>query len=263
MIAPARIPHTARPPGVDTSRSLPVVRIVALLLGCFTVATLVAAAALTRVPSSTDAPSPATIHAAVERFVDAANATITTGDGAAFDGVLAEDFRLHAEATGIGSDRAALARYLAGVRATYPDASFVSDDVMADGHLALLRFELHGGGSGAVAGVPVGRPLIPGDGVAILRVAGRRVAEVWGFVSLPAVEPVSAVTVTAHTSGSVVGAARVTYAPGAEGANVSGSLLPARTTPTGPSTTARSVPCSIDTITGPGRTLFGSPAPGP
>src|SRR5829696_8807203 len=215
MIAPARIPHTARPPGVDTSRSLPVVRIVALLLGCFTVATLVAAAALTRVPSSTDSPSPATIHAAVDRFVDAANATITTGDGAAFDGVLADDFRLHAEATGIGSDRTALARYLAGVRATFPDASFVPEDVMADGHLALLRFELHGDDSGTVAGVPVGRPSIPVKDVAMLRLAGRYIAEVWGFVSLPAVEPVSAVTVTARTSGSVVGAARMTYAPGA------------------------------------------------
>ena len=130
-------------------------RIVTLTLGCFTVATLVATAALIRTPPAADDPSPLAVRAVVDGFVAATNATMASGESGAFDGVLAEDFVLHAEATGIGEGRAAFERYLAGLGATFPGLVLVPEHVAADRGLVVLRLTWRGSLAGVIAGFPV------------------------------------------------------------------------------------------------------------
>jgi predicted ester cyclase len=108
------------------------------------------------------------------------------GDYAAADGLIPDDFTLHAAMLdgGDGSavaDREALVAWIRQTRAALPDLRFTTEvGPLADGAYLAVRWRAHGtyGGGMPGAAAPVGTP-VDFTGTDILRVHDGRLTEYW------------------------------------------------------------------------------------
>lgn len=161
----------------------------------------------------------ATVHA----FYAAANDTLRTGDSAALDRILAPDLVEHADRPGGRPGRKGLIQYLGTLRGAYPTLRFEVAAVLANGDLVTARVKARVLGSNA----PVDGLASDDEswiGVDVFRVVDGLVAERWsGSDAQSLVQPLARVPLDRWSPGvSVMAAARLTVAPGAE---VSGIAL--------------------------------------
>ncbi len=161
--------------------------------------------------------------ATVQAFYEAANDTLRTGDSAALDRILAPDLVEHAVRPGLPPGRDGFIQYLARLRAAQPTLRFEVEAVLANGDLVSAR---------VTARAPASNAPLDGlasdagtwTGVDVFRVVDGLVAERWSGSDAPfLVQPLARVPLNRwSTESSVMAAARLTVAPGAE---VSGVAL--------------------------------------
>lgn len=139
-------------------------------------------------------PPASTTTAVVRAFYDAVNDALRTGETAALRAMAAPDPIVHASFPGVAPDLDGLIRYLAAVRAAFPMAHLVVEEVVAADDRALARLAVRGAGHGAFLGLPIGEaPSVWGQHDAV-RVAAGRVAELWVGLDRPALlEPLQRV----------------------------------------------------------------------
>jgi hypothetical protein len=116
----------------------------------------------------------------VRAFYEAVNAAIRTGNTADLDAAVSPAFVDHAPPPGVAPDRAGLARYLAALHATSPEADLAVADLVAVGDRALIRVDVRGADPVGFLGLPQeGIPTLWGS-LDALHVAGGQVVERWG-----------------------------------------------------------------------------------
>jgi steroid delta-isomerase-like uncharacterized protein len=105
------------------------------------------------------------------------------GDPAAVDAVFAAEFVGYDPAPpDVIDGRAGMKRFVARMRAAFPDWTVTTDDLMADRDRLISRWTVRGTHRGAFAGVePTGRA-IELRGISIHRIVGGRIVENWHAV---------------------------------------------------------------------------------
>lgn len=128
------------------------------------------------------------------RSFAAVNDALASGETGGIDEIFAADFfnrtpdRSPATTEPYSTDLAGFKASLADLRASFPDARYRVDDVVADGDRAAVRFTFIGTPDAALFGLPApaAEPVTFG-GIALLRVVDGRISESWYFVDQSAV----------------------------------------------------------------------------
>ncbi len=77
------------------------------------------------------------------------------------------------------TSREALKQYVAGFLTALPDLRFTTGDLLAEGDRVLWRFTARATHAGPLMGIPPSGATVDVTGMALFRVAGGRIAEVW------------------------------------------------------------------------------------
>lgn len=102
------------------------------------------------------------------------------GSLAVVDAVYAPDVVQHDAASPLPVTSAqALAQYVGGFRAAFPDLHFTVDDLIAEGDRVVWRFTATATHRGSLMGIPPSGRQINVTGIVIFRVASGKIAEVW------------------------------------------------------------------------------------
>lgn len=101
------------------------------------------------------------------------------GDLAAADELIAENLVDNNPAPGQGPGREGHKQVLLAFRSAFPDLSFTTDDIIAEGDKVVLRFTARGTHQGDLMGIPATGKAITMSGIEILRIADGRIAERW------------------------------------------------------------------------------------
>jgi predicted SnoaL-like aldol condensation-catalyzing enzyme len=151
----------------------------AILAVCLVTAAAMIAAALLLQPAPIPAAATTTGRSAVvERFYDAANEVIATGDRAALDAVVAPDFVARDPLPGAGPGRDGLADYLVTLHRIDPSLRLTPERMVADGDLAVARVTVSSERDPVSLGGVVSQS-VPWGRVDVFRIAGEAIVERW------------------------------------------------------------------------------------
>ena len=102
---------------------------------------------------------------------------------AAIDELLAADFSFNYASPGVAPDREAYKQVVNELFVGFPDIQFTTEDMVAEGDRAAIRWAGRGTHRGQFMGVaPTGKQVTHG-GISIIRVAGGKIAEEWGYAN--------------------------------------------------------------------------------
>jgi len=113
-------------------------------------------------------------EAVARRYYEAVN----SGDLAALDEILAEDYRPHTR--GVPPGRETAKAFLAHFRAAFPDVRFEVDFMVSSGDLVVARTTTRGTQRAEYLGHPPTGESFAATGIDIFRVVGGQLAEHWG-----------------------------------------------------------------------------------
>jgi len=113
----------------------------------------------------------------VRRYQDAYN----TDNLDLLDELLAPDWKTNAWPEGVPQSIEAAKEVYRGVRQSFPDVQFITEQLIAEGDWVVQRHLFRGTFENELAGVPPTGKLIELQGVSLFRVVGGRITEHWGF----------------------------------------------------------------------------------
>ena len=103
------------------------------------------------------------------------------GNMAMIDELYTTDFVMHDPSQGDG-DLEHFKQYASGVHTGIPDLYIATDDLVAERDLVVKRWTARGTHKGEFMGVPATGNQIDVKGIEIYRIAGGKVAEIWGVM---------------------------------------------------------------------------------
>jgi len=178
--------------------------------------TLVAAPAGGTGPMSAPGDGDPANPALVNRFYEAFNATLGTGDPAPLVSLIAADFADRAARPGVAPTRAGLVQHVLALRDAFPAMWLAVEDVQAHGDWVLARVRVGGLARGVVLGMPSAGMPASWEGIDVFRVAGGRIAERWAGGDWPVLaQPLARAALARPPAGAFVRLGRLTFAPGA------------------------------------------------
>ena len=104
------------------------------------------------------------------------------GKLAVIDEVMTSDFIEHAAPPGFPPGPAGLKTFVTALRAAFPDFTYKSDDVIAEGDKVVIRLTAHGTMKGAFMGMPATGKSATWSEIHIARMANGKVAEHWAEI---------------------------------------------------------------------------------
>jgi steroid delta-isomerase-like uncharacterized protein len=101
------------------------------------------------------------------------------GDQAAIDDLYAADVVIHTAAPGTPAGIEGVRHSINGFRAAVPDLHFTQEEVMVDGDMVANRWSMTGTQQGEFMGMPATGEKTTTSGLAMVRVANGKIAEIW------------------------------------------------------------------------------------
>ena len=138
--------------------------------------------------------TPEEIKALVRRWF----AELDAGNLEVIEELIPEDYLDHNPAIGgLGSGREGIRRYVAMLRAAFPDAYHTIEDQMAEGDKVMTRLTARGTFTGEILGYEPNGRIVEVSGIAVHRIANGQLVEHWahldmsGFMEQIAGQPVA------------------------------------------------------------------------
>ena len=121
----------------------------------------------------------------VRSYYAVAGDALHTGDVAAVERFLANDFVEHQERAGMPAGRAGVPAFLAAVHASLDDVEMTVADAIADGDRVTARVTFAGRQRPAFVGIPMEPATVTWETIDVWRMAGGKLAEHWGDGDAP------------------------------------------------------------------------------
>lgn len=101
------------------------------------------------------------------------------GNLAAIDELFAPDFVCHGQPPGVAPDREGHKQVVTSWRSAFPEAQWVTGDMVAEGDKVAVRWSGRGAHKGQYMGIePTGKDVTM-TGISVLRIAGGKIKEMW------------------------------------------------------------------------------------
>jgi predicted SnoaL-like aldol condensation-catalyzing enzyme len=127
--------------------------------------------------------------AAARAFYDAVDEVLASGDTAALEEAVADDYVDHAAAPGLPPTRDGLIRALLDLRVTNPSLRIVPENLSAAGGRVVAQVKIERESGSRFLDLPLGNEFAPWGPIDLFGVAGGRIVEHWGIAPGARFEP--------------------------------------------------------------------------